>query len=105
MSSRVIVKEHPIMRVSNAKGELKELFDAVIVFKDPIDSKSPQTKIIIKFFEFAASQIPEIRNTSTGREYELHSREAIEIFGVALADSMYKAMNKVTYLMTCKSVT
>lgn len=88
MSSKLIVKDHPIMRVFNAKGEFKDLFDAVMLFKDPIDSNSYQTKIIIKFFEFAASQIPEIRSASTGREYELHSREAIEIFGASLANSM-----------------
>lgn len=99
----VVVREKPlIMRVFNAKGEYKELLEAVKEFKHPIDFNSAQTLTIIRFFEFASSKIPEIRNTSTGREYEMQSKEANGFFGETLARLMYVTMNKVTYLMTCK---
>ena len=105
MSQRPVVveKERPlIMRVFNAKGEYKELLEAVKEFKHPIDFDSAQTLTIVRFFEFALSKIPEVRNTSTGREYELQSNEANRYFGETLGRSMYVTMNKVTYLMTCK---
>ena len=90
------------MRVFNAKGEYKDLLEAVKEFKHPIDFNSSQTETIIRFFEYATSKIPEIRNISTGREYELQSLEANRMFGETLAKSMYVNMNKLTYLMTCK---
>ena len=100
---KVVVKETPaIMRVFNAKGEYKELLESVKEFKHPIDFNSSQTQTIVKFFEFASSKIPEVRSTSTGREYEMQSNEANRYFGETLARSMYVTMNKVTYLMTCK---
>ena len=105
MSQRAVVveKERPlIMRVFNAKGEYKELLEAVKEFKHPIDFNSAQTLTIVRFFEFASSKIPEVRSTSTGREYELQSIEANRYFGETLARSMYVTMHKVTYLMTCK---
>jgi len=100
--SRAIVKEHPIMRVFNTKGDYKDLFDAVMQFKQPIDSNSSHTKTIIKFFEFAVSKIPDVKSSSTGREFGLQSAEAKHMFGDSLAGIMYVAMNKVTHLMTCK---
>ena len=105
MSQRPVVveKERPlIMRVFNAKGEYKELLEAVKEFKHPIDFNSSQTLTIVRFFEFASSKIPEVRSTSTGREYEMQSNEANRYFGETLARNMYVTMNKVTYLMTCK---
>ena len=102
MSQKERVKEPPIMRVFNVKGEYKELLEAVKEFKQPINFDSSQTKTIVRFFEFASSKIPEIRNSSTGREYELQSKEANQLFGETLARSMYLTMNKLTSLMTCK---
>jgi len=103
MSQRaVLIEKHTIMRVFNAKGDYKDLLEAVKEFKHPIDFNSSQTETIIRFFEYATSKIPEIRNISTGREYELQSLEANRMFGETLAKSMYVTMNKLTYLMTCK---
>ena len=98
----VVIEKHTIMRVFNAKGEYKDLLEAVKEFRHPIDFNSTNTQTIIRFFEFASSKIPEIRNISTGREYELQSNEAIRMFGETLARSMYVTMNELTYLMTCK---
>jgi len=98
----VVIEKHTIMRVFNAKGVYKDLLEAVKDFRHPIDFDSSKTQTVIRFFEFASTKIPEIRNISTGREYELQSIEAIRMFCEPLARSMYVTMNKLTYLMTCK---
>jgi hypothetical protein len=99
-----VIEKHTIMRVFNAKGVYKDLLEAVKEFRHPIEFNSSQTQTVIRFFDFASTKIPEIRNVSTGREYELQSIEAIRMFGEPLARSMYVTMNKLTYLMTCKFI-
>jgi len=102
MTSRVPSGE--IMRIFTHTGEYKDLIQSVSTFDNPVDRTSRLYHYVHSFFVYVSSEIPDVRSNYTGREFELHSKDAKLIFGEVLAQKMYVVMNKISNTMTCKYI-
>ena len=95
------LKEYPFMQVFKDKLFVP-LIQEVQKLKEPISQEGVMYSEIIALFQYIDSSIGDIRDNSTGRDYNLKSKDSHEFFGSDLTTLLYRIMNKLCYQMSSK---
>ena len=95
--------ENPYMQVFK-DPKFKTIFLEVHKLENPIAQEGTLYDEVILFLTNVDVVIGEIRHNSTGREYNLNSKESKEFFGDTFTQLLYKILNKCCYQMSSKYI-